>query len=98
MRSFAFTEERPLELKKAEAWLSELLGKQGENIYRCKGILYIKGESKRVVFQGVQMMFEALPDRLWNIGEPRLNQLVFIGKDLDEAAIRQGFLACLAAG
>ena len=98
VRSFAFTEERPLELKKAEAWLSELLGKQGENIYRSKGILYIKGEPKRVVFQGVQMMFEALPDRLWNIGEPRLNQLVFIGKDLDEAAIRQGFLACLAAG
>ena len=98
VRSFAFTEERPLDLKKTEAWLSELLGKQGENIYRCKGILYIKGEPKRVVFQGVQMMFEALPERLWNIGEPRLNQLVFIGKDLDEAAIRQGFLACLAAG
>ena len=98
VRSFAFTAERPLELKKAEAWLSELLGKQGENIYRSKGILYIKGEPKRVVFQGVQMMFEALPDRLWNIGEPRLNQLVFIGKYLDEASIRQGFLASLAAG
>ena len=97
VRSFAFTDERPLDLKKTEAWLSELLRKQGENIYRCKGILYIKGEPKRVVFQGVQMLFEATPDRLWNIGEKRANQLVFIGKNLDEPGIRQGFLTCLAA-
>ena len=96
IRSFAFAEDRPLDLKKAEAWLNQLLAEKGENIYRCKGILHIKGQPKRVVFQGVQMMFEAAPDRLWNVGEKRVNQLVFIGKELDEAAIRQGFLTCLA--
>lgn len=96
IRSFAFAEDRPLDLKKTEAWLNQLLAEKGENIYRCKGILHIKGSAKRVVFQGVQMMFEAAPDRLWNVGERRVNQLVFIGKELDEAAIRQGFLTCLA--
>ena len=97
VRSFYFTEERPLDLPKAEAWLSELLATHGGNIYRSKGILHIRGQAKRIVFQGVQMMFDARPERLWNPGEKKQSQLVFIGKDLDEAQIKAGFAACLAA-
>ena len=94
--SFYLTETRPLDLKRTEAWLSEVIRTLGENIYRSKGILQIKGQGKRVVFQGVQNMFDAKPDRFWNPDEKRLSQLVFIGKDLDEAKIREGFAACLA--
>jgi G3E family GTPase len=94
--SFCITEERPLDLKKTEKWLSELLAEKGEQIYRSKGILYIKGSAKRIVFQGVQMMFEALPDRLWDIDEKRETRFVFIGKELDEARIREGFSTCIA--
>jgi G3E family GTPase len=47
-----------------------------------------------VIFQGVQMLFDAKPDRLWNVGEKRQSQLVFIGKDLDEEGIRAGFEQC----
>jgi G3E family GTPase len=49
------------------------------------------------VFQGVQTMFDAKPDRLWNVGEKKISQLVFIGKDLDEAKIRRGFANCIAS-
>jgi G3E family GTPase len=42
------------------------------------------------------MLFDAAPDRFWNPGEKRQNQLVFVGKDLDEAAIRTGFERCIA--
>jgi G3E family GTPase len=94
--SFYLSDDRPLDLKKVEAWLTEIIRELGTNIYRSKGILQIKGQAKRVVFQGVQMMFDAKPDRLWNVGERRLSQLVFIGKDLDEAKIRRGFAACIA--
>ncbi len=97
VKSFVITEERPLDLKKTEQWLAELLGKSGEQIYRSKGILHIKGQAKRVVFQGVQMMFDNAPDRFWNPGEKRQSQLVFIGRDIDEAAIRQGFVDCVAS-
>ncbi len=97
VRSFYFCEESPLDLKKMEAWLGELLNTHGGDIYRCKGILHIQGEPKRVVFQGVQMMFDAQPDRFWNAGEKRQSQLVFIGKDLDEVKIKAGFIACLAS-
>jgi len=94
--SLYLSDDRPLDLKKVEAWLSEIIRDLGANIYRSKGILQIKGQAKRVVFQGVQMMFDAKPDRLWNVGERRLSQLVFIGKDLDEAKIRRGFAGCIA--
>jgi G3E family GTPase len=97
VKSFVITEDRPLDLKKTEGWLADLLGKSGEQIYRSKGILYIKGQAKRVVFQGVQMMFDSAPDRFWNPGEKRQSQLVVIGRDLDEAAIRQGFADCVAS-
>lgn len=96
VRSFLITEERPLELRKLEAWLTEVIQTMGPKIYRAKGILHISGQPKRVVFQGVQMLFDAAPDRFWNPGEKRQNQLVFIGKDLDEAAIRAGFQNCIA--
>ena len=94
--SFYLSDDRPLDLKKVEAWLSEIIRELGADIYRSKGILLIKGQAKRVVFQGVQTMFDAKPDRLWGLNEPRLSQLVFIGKDLDEAKIRRGFAACVA--
>jgi G3E family GTPase len=96
VRSFCIVEERPLDLKKTEAWFSELLGTMGANIYRSKGILHIQGQPKRVVFQGVQMTFDAQPDRLWNLNEKRRTQMVFIGKELDEAKIRAGFESCRA--
>ena len=96
VRSFFIVDDRPLELRKLETWLSEVIQTMGPKIYRAKGILHISGQPKRVVFQGVQMLFDAAPDRFWNVGEKRQNQLVFIGKDLDEAAIRAGFANCIA--
>jgi G3E family GTPase len=96
VRSFFIVDDRPLELRKLEAWLTDIIQTMGPQIYRAKGILHISGQPKRVVFQGVQMLFDAAPDRFWNVGEKRQNQLVFIGKDLDEAAIRAGFANCIA--
>lgn len=96
VRSFYIEEDRPLDLPKLEAWLSELLKTLGADIYRSKGVLNIKGQPKRVVFQGVQMLFDAVPERFWNANEKRKSQLVFIGRELDEKKIRTGFEGCIA--
>jgi G3E family GTPase len=93
--SLCLMEERPLDLKRVEAWLSDVIRTMGAKIYRSKGILYVQGQPKRILFQGVQMMFDARPERFWNPGEKRLSQLVFIGKELDEAMIRTGFEGCV---
>jgi G3E family GTPase len=95
--TFYLVEERPLDLAKVEAWLTEIIRELGNNIYRSKGILYVQGQARRIVFQGVQTMFDARPDRLWNVGEKKMSQLVFIGKDLDKNKVCQGFADCLAS-
>ena len=59
-----------------------------------KGFISLAGESRRFVFQGVHMLFDGQPDRPWG-DALRRNQLVFIGRNLDEQSIRQEFEACL---
>ena len=48
-----------------------------------------------VNMQGVHSMFEGMPGRPWKDGEPRTSRMVFIGRDLDEELIREGFQQCL---
>ena len=80
--------------EKLNSWLSKLLSEKGIDIFRMKGFLSIKGDSRRFVFQGVHMLFNGQPDRSWD-DLPRRNQLIFIGRNLDEQGMRQGFKDCL---
>jgi G3E family GTPase len=94
--SVALVEQGTLDGEKLQNWMAELLRTQGPDIFRMKGILNIAGEDNRFVFQGVHMLFDGKPDRPWKSGETRKNELVFIGRNLDEAKLRQDFLACMA--
>ena len=94
--SVALVEQGTLDGAKLQTWMSELLRTQGPDIFRMKGILNIAGEENRFVFQGVHMLFDGKPERPWKPDETRKNQLVFIGRNLDEAKLRQDFLACMA--
>jgi len=93
--SIALVEEGALDGDKLDKWLSNLLQTQGPDIFRTKGILSIAGEENRFVFQGVHMLLDGRPDRPWNKDETRKNELVFIGRNLDEAKLRQEFKACV---
>ena len=77
-------------------WINELTQKRGIDILRSKGILAFKDEPKRFVFQGVHMILDGDLQRPWKEGEKRESKIVFIGRHLDESAIREGFLACAA--
>jgi G3E family GTPase len=84
-----------LDGKKLNTWISKLLETKGGDIFRMKGVLVVKGTNKRLVCQGVHMLFDAQFDREWRDGENRTNTLIFIGKNLDRAALTEGFKACL---
>jgi len=77
-------------------WISSLLRTKGGDIYRMKGVLSVRGSDKRLVFQGVHMLFDAKFDRPWG-SESRTNTLVFIGKNLDREALMSAFQGCLAS-
>jgi G3E family GTPase len=93
--SIAIIKEGALDGEKLNDWMSELVRTQGENIFRMKGILNLVGRDHRFVFQGVHMIFDGRQDRLWSATESRVNQLVFIGRGLDQAALQAGFDRCL---
>ncbi len=95
IRSVSLREPGALDGKKLNAWLGALLKSRGTDIFRMKGIVNVQGESRRVVFQGVHMMFEGRPDRAWGEGDDRSNIMVFIGRNLDGEELRAGLRACL---
>lgn len=93
--SVAIAESGVLNFERLNAWMGELLRNQGPDIFRMKGILNIEGEDNRFVFQGVHMLFDGRADRPWKLNETRKNELVFIGRNLDEGELREGFRGCL---
>lgn len=85
-----------LDSKKLNVWLSNLLQTKGTDIFRMKGVLAIKGDPRRFVFQGVHMLFDGKEDRPWKPGETRSNKMIFIGRNLNREELTEGFTSCLA--
>ncbi|MBU3971457.1 MAG: GTP-binding protein [Alphaproteobacteria bacterium] len=96
IKGISLSLERPMDGAKFTAWLDRLLGEQGQNILRAKGIIDVHGEDRRLVFQAVHMILEGDLQKPWGANERRWSRAVFIGRDLDEAALRAGFEACAA--
>ena len=80
---------------KLNAWLEEFLIENGPDVYRMKGVVGIEGQEYKFVFQGVHMIFGSEPAGSWGDEAP-VNRLVFIGKNLDDAYIKQSLKDCLA--
>ncbi|MDB5494881.1 MAG: cobW [Phenylobacterium sp.] len=96
IRGVSLSSEKPLDANRLTAWLNNLLQTQGPDILRAKGILDVKGDERRLVFQAVHMILEGDFQREWRDGERRYSRMVFIGRKLDEDALRKGFEACIA--
>ena len=91
--------EGALNVNKLERWIGELMQTKGEDLFRYKGVLAVKGMDQKFVFQGVHMLFgggfssEVPP---WKEGETRECRFVFIGRDLDHEELQQGLMDCKA--
>ncbi|CAK8562023.1 unnamed protein product [Lathyrus sativus] len=93
--SVSIVAEGTLDRDEVEDWLERLVEEKGEDLYRMKGILSVDGSEQRYVFQGVHSMLDDSPGKTWEPNEKRINKLVFIGRNLDETALRKGFKGCL---
>jgi G3E family GTPase len=96
MQSVSLRSERPLDPDKFFPWVQNLVQTEGPNILRSKGILSFKNDDDRFVFQGVHMILDGDHQRPWQNGEKRDSRIVFIGRNLSEEKIRQGFESCIA--
>jgi G3E family GTPase len=95
--SFVFRSDKPFNGVKLEDFLSGLVQAYGPNMLRYKGVLYMKGNTNRVVFQGVHMLMGGDVGRPWGKGEKRSSTLVFIGRDLPQDLFIKGLEQCLEA-
>ena len=96
MQSVSAKIDGPVDPEKFMPWISNLTQVQGPDILRCKGIVAFPDEPKRFVFQGVHMILDGDVQGEWGADEARVSRVVFIGRNLDPEAIRQGFYDCKA--
>jgi G3E family GTPase len=96
MQSISLKTDKPLNPDKFFPWIQDLVATEGKDILRCKGILSFKDDPERFVFQGVHMILDGDHQRAWKADEKRESRIVFIGRNLPDEKIRQGFEACLA--
>ena len=91
--------EGELNVNKLERWIGTLMRDKGEDLFRYKGVLSVKGMDEKFVFQGVHMLFSGDFSKeigLWKEGETRECRFVFIGRNLDHEALQNGLMECIA--
>jgi G3E family GTPase len=94
--SFIFKSSKPFDGLKLEEFLSGIVQVYGPDLLRYKGVLYVKGSDRRMVFQGVHMLMGADAGRKWERGEKPSSKMVFIGRNLPKDTFMQGLGQCLA--
>jgi G3E family GTPase len=95
IQSFVFRSDKPFDHKKLEDFLGGILEVFGEKMLRYKGVLYVKGSNRKVVFQGVHQMMGSDLAGPWG-AEPKQTRMVFIGIDLPKDTLLAGLEGCLA--
>lgn len=94
--SVSFQIDGEVDPQKFLPWMTEVSQKEGPKLLRYKGILAFPNEPKRFVLQGVHMILDGDLQRDWRPDEKRVSRLVFIGRDIDTAALKAGFEATKA--
>ncbi len=93
--AFVFKSRRPFDPERLEDFLGGVVQVFGPDLLRYKGIIYMKGANRRMLFQGVHMMMGAEPGKPWLGKEKPETKLVFIGHNLPKEVFMQGLEQCL---
>jgi G3E family GTPase len=96
VESFVFRSDKPFDGTKLEQFLSGMIQVYGPDLLRYKGVLWMKGNARRVVFQGVHMMMGGDMGKAWTKSDKKQSVLVFIGKKLPKDLFIAGLEECLA--
>ncbi len=95
VKSFAFKSKKAFNPAKLEDFLGAIVQVYGPKMLRYKGVLYMKGSDRKVVFQGVHQLMGSDLGPKWAPGEEKGSKMVFIGIDLPRDVLLQGLEQCL---
>ncbi len=93
--AFVFKSERPFNTARLDEFLGGVVQVYGPRMLRYKGVLWMDGADRKVVFQGVHQMMGSDIGGKWLDGEPRNSKMVFIGKNLPKDIFIRGLEQCL---
>ena len=95
VKSFVYRADRAFDPAKLEDFLGAIVNIYGPKMLRYKGVLDMKGTTRKVIFQGVHQLMGSDLGPEWEEGEKRVSKMVFIGIDLPQDIFRQGLDQCL---
>jgi G3E family GTPase len=93
--AFVFKSDRPFDTARLDEFLGGLVQVYGPRMLRYKGVLWMQGADRKVVFQGVHQIMGTDIGGKWIDGEPRNSKMVFIGKNLPKDIFIRGLEQCL---
>ena len=90
VKSFVFKSDRPFDPAKLEDFLGAIVNIYGPRMLRYKGVLYMQGTDRKVIFQGVHQLMGSDLGPAWRPEEHKSSKMVFIGIDLPKDILLQG--------
>ena len=93
--AFVFKSEHPFDPAKLDEFLGGLVDVYGPRMLRYKGVLWMQGAERKVVFQGVHQLMGSDLGAKWGENETRASKMVFIGKNLPKDIFITGLEQCL---
>jgi G3E family GTPase len=90
-----FRSDKPFNAAKLEDFLGSIVQVYGPKMLRYKGVLYMQGTPRKVVFQGVHQLMGSDLGPVWAPGEKKNSKMVFIGLDLPRDIFLHGLEQCL---
>ncbi len=95
VKSFVFRSNKAFNPAKLEDFLGAIVQVYGPKMLRYKGVLYMKGSERKVIFQGVHQLMGSDLGPKWALGETKSSKMVFIGIDLPKDILLHGLEGCL---
>jgi G3E family GTPase len=93
--AFVFKSERPFHTAKLDEFLGGLVQVYGPQMLRYKGVLWMEGADRKVIFQGVHQLLGTDIGGKWGENETRSSKMVFIGQNLPKEIFLRGLQQCL---
>jgi len=93
--AFVFKSDRPFNTQKLDEFLGGLVQVYGPQMLRYKGVLWMEGADRKVIFQGVHQILGTDIGGKWDEKETRGSKIVFIGQNLPKETFLRGLQQCL---
>jgi len=93
--AFVFRSNRAFDPARLEDFIGQLIQMYGPRMLRYKGILWMEGASRKVIFQGVHQTMGSDLGAPWASDEVRGSKIVFIGQSLPRPIFTEGLEQCL---